>query len=253
MNSRVSVIVGGATSVGRAIAERFGELGDRVYVADISAVGIAELNASRGIIATVVDATDPAAMAAFFERVQAEARALDVLVNAVGLAGPHAALEDVSVQDWDNTLRGSVGAAFYAIRAVAVGMKQRGRGAIINFSSASTRTGLPARTPYVVAKAAVEALTRNMARELGPFGVRINAILPGAIDNERLRRTFVTAARERGISPEAYEEESLRYVSMRCKIGLAELVAMVEFLSSDAAIHVTGQLIAVDGNSEWEE
>src|SRR6202012_1712044 len=124
--------------------------------------------------------------------------------------------------------------AFSAIRAVVPGMKASRSGVIINYSSASTRTGLPLRTPYVVAKYAVEGLTRNLARELGPFGIRVNAVLPGAIDNERLALIIADKAAAEGITAAQVEAEALKYISMRTKISLEELSATTLFLASDA-------------------
>jgi len=143
--------------------------------------------------------------------------------------------------------------ARFTARAVIPGMKARRHGVIINFSTASTRTLLPNRSPYIVSKYAVEGLTRNLARELGPFNVRANAILPGGIDNERLRRVLERVAERSGESLEAVRERGLQFVSMRTLIQPQEIADMVFFLCSEQARHVTGQLIGVDGNMEWEE
>ena len=112
---------------------------------------------------------------------------------------------------------------------------------------------MPFRTPYVASKAGVEGLTRALARELGPDNIRINAILPGMIDNERMRGVLQRIADQEGRSVEEVERSALNCVSMRTKIQPAEIAEMVLFLCSDAARHVTGQLISVDGNVEWEE
>lgn len=245
------VVTGGATSVGLATALAFATSGRQVFVADHAEAAVAAL-AHPAITARRVDVTDEGEVRAFF----AEARAagpIEVLVNTVGLAGPRAVTEDVSYSDFMGTIAGSAGAAFLCCREVIPQMKARGTGAIINFSSSSTRTGLPGRTPYVVAKCALEALTRNLARELGPFGVRINAILPGAIDNPRLDALIRAGASERGESPEAFERHLLRFISMRTRVSVEDLAATVVFLASPAARHITGQLLGVDGNAEWEE
>jgi len=132
-------------------------------------------------------------------------------------------------------------------------MKERRFGSIINFSSASTITGLPNRAAYVVSKYAVEGLTKNTARELGPYNVRCNAILPGAIDNKRLAMVLERVARKKGISPEEFETEMLRYNSMRTKIAPEELANAVFLLASKKAPHITGVMFEVSGGHEWEE
>jgi len=176
-----------------------------------------------------------------------------VLVNNVGLPGPRSPIESVSVDDWIRTIAGSAGAAFHCTKQVVPQMKARRSGCIVNISSSSAKTGLPNRTPYVVAKAALEAFSANCARELGPFNIRVNAIRPGALDNARMRQIIGNRATEAGCAPGAAEAQFLRYFSMRALIPLAEVADMACFLASDQAMHVTGQCIGVDGNAEWEE
>jgi NAD(P)-dependent dehydrogenase (short-subunit alcohol dehydrogenase family) len=141
---------------------------------------------------------------------------------------------------------------FLTIRQAVPDMRRNKRGAIINFSTGSTKTVMPFRSPYVASKAGVEGLTKALARELGPDNIRINAILPGMIDNERMRGIIARIAQQEGRSVEAVEHEALNFISMRTKIQPAELADMVLFLCSDAARHITGQMIGVDGNIEWE-
>jgi NAD(P)-dependent dehydrogenase (short-subunit alcohol dehydrogenase family) len=147
----------------------------------------------------------------------------------------------------------NVTAMFVAMQAVIPGMKRRGGGVIVNFSTGSTRTRLPNRTAYVVSKFAVEGLTLNAARELGPHNIRVNAILPGMIDNARMRGIIAAKAQETGRAPDAIEADYLRYISLRRQTQPADLADMVLFLASDAGRMVTGELIAVSGNLEWED
>jgi NAD(P)-dependent dehydrogenase (short-subunit alcohol dehydrogenase family) len=142
---------------------------------------------------------------------------------------------------------------FYCIKRALPPMKAQGSGCIINISSASTRVGMPLRTPYIATKWAVEGLTQNLARELGPDNIRCNAILPGIIDNPRGRRLVEKLAEERGQSFEETEQRYIGFVSMRSWIQPEEVADMAAYLASDAARHVTGQAIGVCGNLEWEE
>lgn len=247
------IVTGGASSVGLAIARKFDAAGWPVTVFDLDPSALDQARAALpGVEAIALDATDPVAVEAAFGALLRRGPA-EVLVNVVGLAGPRAPIEEVSIADWQKTLDGSAGSAFFCAKQVIPGMKARGAGLIVNFSSSSTKTGLPNRTPYIVAKAAVEALTRNLARELGPFGVRVNAILPGAIDNDRLRALIEAGAAERGVPPADFERHLLRFISMRAKVSVDELADAVMYLASDGARHVTGQLLSVDGYAEWEE
>jgi len=141
---------------------------------------------------------------------------------------------------------------FLTIREAVPAMQQNRHGVIVNFSSMSTKTVMPFRLPYVASKAGFEGLTKALARELGPHKIRVNAILPGAIDNQRLKNVLSRIAEQDGRTVEDVEAESLQFVSMRTKIQPDEIADMVLFLCSDAARHVTGQLIGVDGNLERE-
>lgn len=248
------VVTGGASSVGRVIAECFAGRGEKVHVCDIAADDLGRMLADNpgmtGSIGSVGSIADVERMFAEAERALGR---VDILINGVGIAGPHASLEATSYEDWHATLEVNVSGMFYCMKQVIARMKERRHGAIVNFSSASSKTGLPMRTPYVVSKRAVEGLTYNAARELGPFGVRCNAILPGAINNERFRFVVDRNARARGISSQEMEATILRYIAMRTKIEPEEIAAMVLFLCSDEGRKVTGQLIEVSGLQEWEE
>ena len=248
------LVTGGGDSVGRVMAERFAARGDRVHICDMRADALATtLAANPAMRGTLADVGEPAALA----RVVAEAGDwlgdISVLVNNVGIGGPRAAIEDIALEDWDRSLAVNVTAMFHAMKLVVPGMKRRGGGAIVNFSSGSTRTRLPQRTAYVVSKFAVEGLTLNAARELGPFGIRCNAILPGMIDNARMQGIVAAKARETGRTMDEVEAGYLRFISLRSKTAPADLAEMVLFLASPAGRIVTGELIAVSGNLEWED
>ena len=245
------VIIGGAAGVGLALVKQWASEGHAVFACDISGETEAHC-ANLGATGRRVDITSQSEIEDFFAEILATTDGVDVLVNTVGLPGPRAWAEDVDHKAWTATLAGSVGYSFLCAQQVIPGMKRRGKGAIVNFSSCSARTSPVMRSPYVAAKGALEALTRALARELGPFNIRVNAVSPGAIDNERLRAGMARAASEAGVTAETFEQEALKFVSMRSKIDTRELADAVLFLASDAARHITGQIIAVDAGVEWE-
>jgi NAD(P)-dependent dehydrogenase (short-subunit alcohol dehydrogenase family) len=252
MQERV-IVTGGADSVGRVIAERFIERGARVHICDIRAEAVAStLAANPGMTGTVANVGSPEQVEKVCEDARRAFGDATVLVNNVGIAGPRAALEDITDEGWRDTLDVNLGGMFQFMKRVVPAMKRNRQGSIINFSTGSTRTRLPMRTAYVVSKAAVESLTLNAARELGPFNVRCNAILPGMIDNERMQGIVKRIATESGRTADEVEADYLKYISLRTKVQPDDLAQMVLFLASGNASRITGELIAVSGNVEWE-
>ena len=251
---RGALITGAGSSVGRVIAESLAAEGARVHIADVNAGFVAQTTGElKGVSGTACDLGEPVQIESMFKEAVAHIGNIDFLVNCVGVPGPHGTVEEISGVDWRKTFDINVHGIFETLRLAIPGMKRRRFGAIVNFSTANTKTGLPGRTPYVAGKAAVEALTYTAARELGPHNVRCNAILPGPINNERMDRVIARSAEQRGLSFADTEKELLRYVSMHARVEPSELADTVLFLCSDSARHITGQMIEVSGNLEWEE
>lgn len=243
------VVTGGADGIGRAIAQRFLADGARVHILDVRPELVAQArDESPGLDGSIADVADASAVAEAIAAIGS----VDTLVNNAGIAGPTAAIEEIDDADWAATMSVNATGAFNAIRAVSPGFKARQAGVILNIVTTSVLTGLPLRLPYVASKGALMAMTRNVARELGPFGIRCNAILPGLIDNARGRRLLAEQAAREGRERDAVEAEWLRFVSMRCWIDPSEVGDMAVFLASPSARHVTGQAIAVCGGAEWE-
>jgi NAD(P)-dependent dehydrogenase (short-subunit alcohol dehydrogenase family) len=250
---RTVVITGVADGLGRTLAEMFASSGEWVYGCDSRSEGLESLRQKYSNVDVFqADVSRIDQIDAFFRMISDRGRLVDVLVNNVGIAGPRANIEEVSLDQWSDCLNANVTGAFCCIQRVLPAMKARRKGAIVNISTASVRTLPPCRSPYIASKAALEGLTRAVAREVGPHHVRCNAIQPGLMDNARLARVVATVAEQTGKSIAAIEEEALFHVSMRSKVQMSEVAAMVQFLCSDAAMHITGQVIAVDAGVEWE-
>ncbi|MEX1143158.1 MAG: SDR family oxidoreductase [Thermoleophilaceae bacterium] len=249
-----NVVITGAGEVGRAIADGFLERGDNVHVCDVLAESVeAATGVHERLRASVADVGSDEDVKRLFDEVGEWMPSVDVLVNGVGIGGPRAATEDTDPDDWGKVLNVNLVGMVRCIRHVAPGMKASAGGSIVNFSSCSSQTAPPNRSVYVASKAAVDGLTRTIARELGPHGVTCNAILPGAIANERLAQIVETKAAARGQAPDEYLEEALRYVSLRRMVEVREIADYVVFLCSDQARAITGQLLRIDGNFEWED
>lgn len=250
---QVVIVTGAGAGLGRAIAQLFHEHGVQVAACDIAEAGLAELaEALPGVKTGCFDIADAAEVARFVSDTIATFGGISTLVNNVGIPGPTAAVEDVAIEDWQRTVDVNLNAIFNFVRVVVPQMKMQRSGCIVNVSTTSARTGLPMRTPYVVSKAALSGLTRNLARELGPFNIRCNTVLPGAIRTERGIRIIAERAAQAGETQEEAEGKLLSHISMRTWIDPTEIAEMIFFLASDRARHVSGQEIGVCGNMEWE-
>lgn len=252
MTRRV-LITAGASGIGLAIAEKFLETGARVHVCDIDGAAVEKIrDKHKDLSASVCDVADADQVKAMANEAMGAMDGLDVLVNNAGIGGGDALLENTDEEMWRRTMDVNLSGAFYCLKACVPHFKDQQSGAVINISTVSVKTALPGRAPYIASKQGLMGLTHNAARELGPFNVRCNAILPGLIKGPRAIRIVEGKAKDWNVSYEEAEERYLRYVSMRCWIEAAEVGDLAVFLASDKARHITGQFIAVDGNMEWE-
>ncbi|MDP6343651.1 MAG: SDR family oxidoreductase [Alphaproteobacteria bacterium] len=247
---RVLVTAGGG-GIGRAIATAYGRLGAQVVVCDIdpAAVGavLAEQPAITGVVADVADIDQ---VRTLFAEVEGALGGLDVLVNNAGIAGPTAPIEEVSPEDWRRCLAVNLDGGFLCLRQALPAMKAQGADCIINIASTAGVMGFPMRTPYAAAKWAVVGLTKSLAMEAGPFGIRVNAIAPGAVEGDRMDRVVAAEAEAGGIDEEAIRDNYLRTSSLRTFIPGDDIAALAVFLASDAGVRISGQVIAVDGHTE---
>lgn len=249
------LITGGGGGLGREIAEQFLERGARVHVCDIDAARLEEFASrhdSQRLKASCIDMGRPGDVQRLFTDLSTWGSDVSVLVNNVGIAGTRAPAEDLSDQDWLESLQANFLGATRCVRHVAGAMKRARAGLIVNISTVSVRTLPLSRAPYIVSKAALEAFAMALARELGPFAVRCNVVRPGGMDNERLRTVMGRVAQEQGLDVDTLMAREIENISMRTLVSMRDVAAMVLYLASDTARHVTGQIIEVDGKLEWE-
>lgn len=248
------VVTAGGSGIGLAIAKKFLSEGAQVFICDIASQSL-ELALSKnvGLLGAVADVGDPPSVEALFEKAITSMNGIDVLVNNAGIGGPRATVENINYADWDDCIRVNLSGMFYCAKQVIPAMKAKGSGSIINISTSSAKTGLPNRLPYVASKVGVLGLSHNLARELGEFNIRCNTILPGLMDNPRGRDLVAHYAHANMLSTDEAESKFLKYISLKSWIEPSEIADMVFFLTSEAARHITGQEIAVDGNCEWEQ
>jgi NAD(P)-dependent dehydrogenase (short-subunit alcohol dehydrogenase family) len=245
------LITAGAAGIGRIMAEKMNAAGARVFVCDIDRTALADLSTTHPDIGQMqADISDRAAVEAFFEQGLAALGGLDVLVNNAGIAGPTGPVEDINPDDFERTLAINITGQFLCTRLAVPHLKAAGGGAIINLSSAAGKFAFPLRTPYSASKWAVVGFTKSLAAELGPFNIRVNAILPGAVEGPRIERVIAAKADARGVP---YEEMLANYTnlaSMGRLIPPEDIAAMALFLASDDCGTLSGQALSIDGDTQ---
>lgn len=247
------LITGGAAGIGAVIAKAFHEVDAHVYICDIDASAVERMKLKYpGMQGAVADVS----IKQHVDQVMDEAISLlggvDVLVNNAGIAGPTGAIEELDAQAWEQTVSTNLNSQYYFLSRAVPYLKQSTQNPhIIAMSSVAGRLGYPFRTPYASTKWAIVGLMKSLANELGPHNIRVNAILPGVVAGERMDRVIDARAKTLAISFESMREQYLEKVSLRRMVTMEDVAAMTLFLSSRAAINVTGQAISVDGNVEY--
>jgi 3-oxoacyl-[acyl-carrier protein] reductase len=227
LKGRVALITGAARGVGARIAARFAEHGAIVYASDID-----ERAALR------MDVSDRAGVRAAAERIERESGGLDILVNNAGLLanGP---FDATTGEAWDKLVAVNLTGVYNCVQAAVPAMRRRGKGSIVNIASVSHEKGGGAfgNVWYGATKAGVVAMTKGLGRELGPLGIRVNAIAPAVVATDMVRSLLTPEVRERIVA--------------RIPLGrLAEeddVARLAVFLASDWSDFITGETIAVDG------
>lgn len=249
---RTALVTGAASGIGRTIALHLRENGWKVFVCDADPSAVRQFTEEAPDVESFIcDVSDPkTAQATAVAVMGAAGGALDLLVNNAGVAGMTGPVEDIDTDDWRRTIDINVNGAFYFLKAIVPAMKTAGRGVILNIASTAALFGYPNRTPYAASKWAMIGLTKTLAMELGPHGIRVNAICPGSVEGPRIDGVIERDALERGMKPEAVRRIYEGQVSMRNFISAQDIAEMCSFLASDAARLVSGQVIAVDGHTE---
>jgi NAD(P)-dependent dehydrogenase (short-subunit alcohol dehydrogenase family) len=242
LKERVVVVTGGATGIGESIVTQFAHQGARVAFLDI------EDNPARALVSSLTaegcvapqyihcDVTDIAALKAAVDQVMATHATIDVLVNNAANDQRHT-IDEVTPESWDRGMAINLRPHFFTVQAVLPAMRAAGRGSIINMSSVAWIIPNTNLAVYVAAKAAIVGLTRTLAHDLGPYNIRVNAVLPGAIATERQKQLWYT--------PE-YVAEIYRRQALKRQIEPEEVARLVLFLAADDSSSITNQSYIID-------
>ena len=248
------IISAGASGIGLATAKICLSRGAYVYLCDINSKSLYKLSKHRLINKKLFvyhcDAANEYQVSEFFKKIIKKTKKIDALINNVGVAGPTESLEKIKSKDWENTLQVDINSHFYFTKRAIPLIKKSRNGSIINISSTAGILGFPLRSPYAASKWAIIGVTKTLAMELGKFNIRVNAVCPGTIKGERMKRVIRDKARFKKISPKKIETDFISMSSMKKWILEEDIGKMCSFLISEDSSSVSGQIIAVDGHTE---
>lgn len=236
--NKIVIVTGAAKGIGKAFALRFGEEKSMVVVADIDGEGataVSEQIAKSGgtAIAVTIDISQEAEVDALFQKTLEQFGTIDVLINNAGVVRPTKHFLHADKAWWDSIVDVNLTGTFLCSLRAAKIMAKKGEGVIINLSSGGATRAHRGFVPYDATKGGIEAMTRAMAVDLGPYNVRVNAIVPGSIDTH------------------GYDEETRRHRGVNIPLGRIgepdELAGMAVFLASEDACYITGQMFTIDG------
>ena len=247
------LITAGGSGIGRTIAECFAACGAKVHVTDVAEATLATaMGDVPGLTGTVGDASNTKDVDRTFGDVSAALGGLDVLVNNAGIAGPTGVVDTLSAPDVDRTIDVNLKSQFYFLNRFVPFLKTSKRNpSIIAMGSVAGRLGYGQRTPYAATKWAIVGLIKSLAVELGPLGIRANAILPGVVTGERMTRVIADRAAAMGVGFDDMRDDYLRKISLRRMVEAVDVANLALFLASNLARNISGQAISVDGNVEY--
>ena len=245
------LITAGAAGIGLATARAFLREGARVHVCDVDREALARLpDELPGASASVCDVADPVAVERLFEQALRALGGLDTLVNNAGIAGPTAPCESVEVEDWRRTLDVNLTGTFLCAQRAIPLLRASRNASIANLSSAAGRFGFPLRTPYAASKWAIVGFTKSLSIELGEAGIRVNAILPGAVAGDRIDRVIDAKAKQAGVAFETMRERFLVKTSLKRFVTADDIANAIVFLASPLGANISGHALPVDADAQ---
>ena len=247
------IISAAADGIGWSIAEICMNNGASVFISDINENKLSLLkehkNYNSSLFIKKVNSNNPQDVLNYFSELKNQITTIDALINNVGIAGPTGKIEELEIEEWKNTIDININSHFYFSKYSIPLLKIKG-GSIINLSSTAGLFGFPLRTPYAASKWAIIGLTKSLAMELGSFNIRVNAICPGSVSGDRMKRVIEAKAKSMDISEKELQRDFESMTSLKTFIDKEDIANLVVFLLSDEAKKISGQVMTVDGNTE---
>ena len=247
------IISAAADGIGWAIAQACMKNGAMVFITDKDVSALEKLSKhelyQKQFFCEVVNTGNHDQVEKYFKSIKDKTDTIDALINNVGIAGPTGKIDDLSPNDWQETIDININSHFYYTKHTIPLLKNNGNGSIINLSSTAGLFGFPLRSPYAASKWAVVGMTKTLAMELGKYKIRVNAICPGTIKGDRMKRVIRDKAKFTKVSAKKIENEFVSMASMNSWVYEDDIGKMCAFLISDEAERISGQIIGVDGNA----
>ena len=254
LKSKKIIISAGASGIGWSTAKICLSRGATVFICDIENKYLKKVQKhplnKKKLFVYECDASNENQVSELFKKINKKTKKIDALINNVGIAGPTGSLEKLKSQDWERTIQVDVNSHFYFTKKAIPLIKKSKNGSIINISSTAGILGFPLRSPYAASKWAIIGVTKTLAMELGKFNIRVNAVCPGTIKGERMKRVIRDKAKFTKVPSKTVEREFISMSSMKKWILEEDIGKMCAFLISDDSSKVSGQVISVDGHTE---
>lgn len=249
--ARKVFISAGGSGIGRCIAEAFLKQGDDVFVCDINQQSLQQFKQDYPQLQIAYcDLGQMHAIQPMFETAMQALGGLDILVNNTGISGPTVAADELSFEDWTQVLNLNLNSTFMMTKLAIPYLKQSDSGVIINLSSIAGRMGYPFRLAYSTSKWGIIGFTKTLSMELGAFDIRVNAVLPGAVDGDRVQRVLQARADAMNISLEEVTQNALANQSLKQFVNPKHIADLCVFLASDSASSISGQILPIDGDKQ---
>ena len=253
LNKKI-IISAAAEGIGWSIAQECMQNGAIVYLTDKNNESLDKISKhdpyEKQLFFDRVNAHDAQEVEDYFNKIENKVDSVDALINNVGIAGPTGRLEELNINDWRETIDININSHFYYTKFSIPLIKNNNGGSIINLSSTAGLFGFPFRSPYAASKWAVIGMTKSLAVELGEFNIRVNAICPGSVSGDRMKRVIEAKARSLGVKEESIQKDYESMVSLKSFVDKKDVSNMAVFLLSEEAKRISGQVMTVDGNTE---
>ena len=251
LDGQRALITGAGNGIGKVMAQHFEKAGARIWICDADTNNLEQsLKEHPAWNGPPCDVSDETQVDKLFKEMSDSFGGLEILVNNAGIAGPTAPVEEIDPGEWRRSIGVNLNGAFYCTRLATPLLKNSPKASIINISSVAGRLGFARRLPYASTKWAMIGFTESLAKELGPSGIRVNALLPGIVEGPRIEGVFQARAESEGVPYEEVRDRVLNNVSMKRMVSAGDVAEMAVFLCSEAGKNISGQSISVCGNVE---